>query len=131
MTYSTPVPLVGAGQGVSFAYFFFFLLGVPGSAEAPFDNPETLDGTTGMRLRPKASNSFFMSLSCVSSYFIPLGSCSNLQISAFTSCLWSNRSWTQLLIPSLSSFQHPLSPGLGSSACHTASLSHPPSPLHV
>ena len=98
MTYSTPVPPVRTGKGVSFVYFSFSYW-VPLSQLK--HHPQTLDGTIGP-FRPEASNSFFLAFSCTSSSFLLFRSCSNLQISAFISCLWSIRSCTQLDILSLS-----------------------------
>ena len=46
-----------------------FILGALGPTEAPFHNPKTLDDTTGVRLRPEASKSFFLASSCASSSF--------------------------------------------------------------
>ena len=85
MTYSTPAYLLKAGQGVSCLFFFF--LGALDSAEAPFDNPETLDDTTGPALfRPEASISLFLALNCPSYLFFLLHSCSILfHIALFTS----------------------------------------------
>ena len=44
---------------MSFLFTLLFHLGALGPAEAPFDNPETLDDTMGMRLRPGVPNLFF------------------------------------------------------------------------
>ena len=70
MTYSTPDSLARAGQGVFFfSLFFFFFLGALGPAEASFDSPGTLTGTLGARLKPEASNTSFLAISCASSSF--------------------------------------------------------------
>ena len=90
MTYSTTASLVRAGQGVS-CLLFFFLLSELGPAEAPLDNPETLEATTRPGpARPGPSNLPFSSLSC-------LRSSSILLISSLRSAHWSIRSITQLL----------------------------------
>ena len=80
VTYSTPACLVGAGQGVSCLFFFFFVEALVSAEAPPWDNPETLDAAIGP-FRPEASNSFFLASSCASSSFLLFRSCSNLQIS--------------------------------------------------
>ena len=94
----TPASLVRAGQGVSFVCFSFSFW-VPLSQLK--HHPETLDVTIGP-FRPEAFWLFFLASSCASSSFILFRSCSNLQISACISCLWSIRSHTQLDIHFLS-----------------------------
>ena len=102
MTYSTPASLVRAGQSVSFVCFSFSLW-VPLSQLK--HHPETtlkhwmqLLDLSDQRLQTL----FFLTSSCAISSFLLFKSCSNLQISAFISCLWSIRSCTQLDICSLS-----------------------------
>ena len=91
MTYITPVPLSRAGQGVSSAYSFLFFLGALGPAEAPLDDPETLEATPRPApLRPETFNLSFSSPNWLSSHSI-------FQISYLKLVLWSNRSLTQLL----------------------------------
>ena len=114
--------------GCLFCLFFFFFVGALVSAETlPWDNPETLDMTTGS-FRPEASISFFLASSCASSSFLSFRSCSNFQNSFCTSYFWSFRSNTQLLTLCLY-FQHPLPPRLSGYASDTAYLFQPPPPL--
>ena len=101
MTYSTPASLVREGQGVSFVCFSFSLW-VPLSQ--PKHHPETTlkHCMQLLDLSDQRLPTFFLASSCASSSFLLFKSCSNLQISAFISCLWSIRSRTQLDIGSLS-----------------------------
>ena len=117
MTYSTQ-SLLGGKARVSFLLILFLLFGAPGSTEAPLHNPETLEVTTGP-FRSKASTlSYFSDLVQTSiNYLLHLPSGQTNHRPNYSYCL--------------SSFQHPLPPGLGNYTSDAASLFPPPTPLSV
>ena len=87
MTYSTPVPLVREGQGVSWVYFSFSfwlpLSQLKHHSETTLRHWMWLLDPSDQRL----PTLFFLASSCASSSLLLFRSCSNLQISAFISCL--------------------------------------------
>ena len=102
MTYSTPASLLMAGQGVSFVCVSFSLW-VPLSQLKHHPETTLKHWMQLLVLSDQRLPTLFFWLPAVPvPPFVLFRSCSNLQISAFISCLWSIRSCTQLDIHSLS-----------------------------
>ena len=99
MTYSTLSLLWGQARvSLGFCLPFFFFFGCPWLSWSTLRQPWNTGGDYWGKTKTRGLQLFFLASRCASSTFLLFGSCANLQISAFTSCLWSIRSCIQLNI---------------------------------